>query len=32
MIALIVCGRLVAHFDPRLILALGFVAQGVSRG
>ena len=30
MIALIVCGRLVAHLDPRLILALGFVAQGVS--
>ena len=30
MIALIVCGRLVAHFDPRLILGLGFVAQGVS--
>jgi DHA2 family multidrug resistance protein len=30
MIALIVCGRLVAHFDSRLILALGFVAQGVS--
>jgi DHA2 family multidrug resistance protein len=30
MAALIVCGRLVAHCDPRLILALGFVAQGVS--
>jgi DHA2 family multidrug resistance protein len=30
MAALIVCGRLVAHVDPRLILALGFVAQGVS--
>jgi MFS transporter, DHA2 family, multidrug resistance protein len=30
MIALIVCGRLVARFDPRVILALGFVAQGVS--
>jgi MFS transporter, DHA2 family, multidrug resistance protein len=30
MVALIVCGRLVAHLDPRLILALGFVAQGVS--
>jgi MFS transporter, DHA2 family, multidrug resistance protein len=30
MIALIVCGRLVAHIEPRLILALGFVAQGIS--
>jgi DHA2 family multidrug resistance protein len=30
MIALIVCGRLVAHIDARLILALGFVAQGAS--
>jgi DHA2 family multidrug resistance protein len=30
MIALIVCGRLVARFDPRVILALGFVAQGIS--
>ncbi|MGH6929433.1 MAG: DHA2 family efflux MFS transporter permease subunit, partial [Dongiaceae bacterium] len=30
MIALIVCGRLVAYLEPRLILALGFVAQGVS--
>jgi DHA2 family multidrug resistance protein len=30
MIALIVCGRLVAHMDPRIILALGFVAQGIS--
>jgi MFS transporter, DHA2 family, multidrug resistance protein len=30
MIALIVCGRLVAYVDPRIILALGFVAQGVS--
>jgi MFS transporter, DHA2 family, multidrug resistance protein len=30
MIALIVCGRLVAHIDSRLILALGFVAQGIS--
>ena len=30
MIALIVSGRLVAYIDPRLILALGFVAQGAS--
>jgi DHA2 family multidrug resistance protein len=30
MIALIVCGRLVAHIDPRVILALGFVAEGIS--
>jgi DHA2 family multidrug resistance protein len=30
MIALIVCGRLVTYLDSRLILAFGFVAQGVS--
>ncbi len=30
MIALILCGRLVTWFDPRLILAGGFIAQGVS--
>jgi MFS transporter, DHA2 family, multidrug resistance protein len=30
MIALILCGRLVTWFDPRLILAGGFVAQGIS--
>jgi DHA2 family multidrug resistance protein len=30
MIALLVCGRLVAHVDARVILAFGFVAQGVS--
>jgi DHA2 family multidrug resistance protein len=30
MVALIVCGRLVSYLDPRLILAGGFVAQGVS--
>ena len=30
MVALIVCGRLVTWLDPRLILAGGFVAQGVS--
>jgi DHA2 family multidrug resistance protein len=30
MIALILCGRLVTWLDPRLILAGGFVAQGIS--
>jgi MFS transporter, DHA2 family, multidrug resistance protein len=30
MVALIVCGRLVSYLDARLILAGGFVAQGVS--
>jgi DHA2 family multidrug resistance protein len=30
MLAMIVCGRLVARVDPRLLLALGFLAQGIS--
>jgi MFS transporter, DHA2 family, multidrug resistance protein len=30
LIAMIVCGRLVAHVDPRLMLAAGFLAQGIS--
>jgi DHA2 family multidrug resistance protein len=30
MLAMIVCGRLVTRIDPRLLLALGFFAQGSS--
>jgi MFS transporter, DHA2 family, multidrug resistance protein len=30
MLAMIVCGRLVARIDPRLLLALGFLGQGMS--
>lgn len=30
MVALIVGGRLVSRFDPRLMLAVGFIAQGIS--
>jgi DHA2 family multidrug resistance protein len=30
MLAMIVCGRLVSRIDPRLLLAVGFVAQGAS--
>lgn len=30
MLAMIVCGRLVTRLDPRVLLAGGFVAQGVS--
>jgi MFS transporter, DHA2 family, multidrug resistance protein len=30
MLAMIVCGRLVTRIDPRLLLALGFVGQGMS--
>jgi MFS transporter, DHA2 family, multidrug resistance protein len=30
LIAMIVCGRLVTRIDPRLMLAAGFFAQGVS--
>jgi DHA2 family multidrug resistance protein len=30
MLAMIVCGRLVTRVDPRLLLALGFLGQGMS--
>ena len=30
MLAMIVCGRLVTRIDPRLLLAFGFLGQGVS--
>jgi MFS transporter, DHA2 family, multidrug resistance protein len=30
MLAMIVCGRLVTRIDPRLLLALGFLGQGMS--